>query len=144
MLQSKGGFAKLVRFGIDTDYTYTCHKLVMVQDKSARDISLHDWECDRYLHTTSFDGRRPNLRARLLRNIHMGNLDCRSKRATLFFSQKGSGTLANKSSTIILPCQEFVRCHSCLHGEHVPGLLPSEIYAGIRLRWFSPPRSNET
>ena len=46
------GFAKLVDFGIDTDYVYMCHKLVMVQDKSARDVSLHDWECERYLHIT--------------------------------------------------------------------------------------------
>ena len=52
ILRSTGGFAKLLRFGLDTDYTYMCHKLVMVQDKSTRDISLHDWECERYLHIT--------------------------------------------------------------------------------------------
>ena len=52
VLRSTGGFAKLLRFGIDTDYVYMCHKLVLVQDKSARDISLHDWECERYLHIT--------------------------------------------------------------------------------------------
>ena len=52
MLRSNGGFAKLLRFGIDTDYVHMCHKLVLVQDKSARDISLHDWECERYLHIT--------------------------------------------------------------------------------------------
>ena len=39
ILRSTGGFAKLLRFGIDTDYTYMCHKLVMVQDKSARHIA---------------------------------------------------------------------------------------------------------
>ena len=52
VVRSTGGFAKLLRFGIDTDYVYMCHKLVLVQDKSARDISLHDWECERYLHIT--------------------------------------------------------------------------------------------
>ena len=52
VLRSTGEFAKLLRFGIDTDYVYMCHKLVLVQDKSARDISLHDWECERYLHIT--------------------------------------------------------------------------------------------
>ena len=52
MLRSNGGFAKLLRFGIDADYVYMCYKLVMAQDKSARDISLHDYECERYLHIT--------------------------------------------------------------------------------------------
>ena len=52
MLRSNGRFAKLLRFGLDADYMYLCHKLVMVQDKSARDITLHDHACERYLHIT--------------------------------------------------------------------------------------------
>ena len=51
-MQGKGGFIKLVKIGIDTDYAYLCHRRVMVQDKSSNDVALHDWECDRYLHAT--------------------------------------------------------------------------------------------
>ena len=51
-LRGKTGFVKLIKFGIDTDYVCLCSKLVLVQDKSERDVSLHDWECERYLQTT--------------------------------------------------------------------------------------------
>ena len=50
--QGEEGFARLVCFGLDSDYAFLCHKLVQIQDPTFRDVSLADHECAQYLEIT--------------------------------------------------------------------------------------------